>query len=236
MGVAHRVGSDMCFWLMPVSGVPVVHTMVQHVTAKDLRNPDLQSRVDNFNMRLDQRLDDMNFVLPGNDIDYYYPTDQHGVDYENGVVKNRDTQEEGQPEADSVDDYNKLVGATFLLDPINNPGNIATKATVLRHKMDAQGNHANPLLDTQEYIVELEDGSYDSYFANTIAENLYTQCDTEGREFNVVREILDHKRDGQALSVQDGTYVNNGQIRDKKTTAGWKLKCEFSDGTTDWIS
>ena len=240
MGVAHRVGSDMCYWLMPVSGVPVVNTTVQHVTAEDLRNPDLQSRVDDFNTRLERRLDDTNFVLPGNDIDYYYPTDQYGIDYENRDVENGDEREDGQPEADSVDDYDKLVGATFLLDPINNPGNVATKATVLRRKTDAQGNplgkaHANPLLDTREYIVELEDGSYDSYFANTIAENLYTQCDTEGREFNVVREILDHKRDGRALSVQDGTYINNGQIRDKKTTAGWKLECEFSDGTTDWI-
>jgi hypothetical protein len=91
------------------------------------------------------------------------------------------------------------------------------------------------LLDTREYIVELEDGTYDSYFANTIAENLFTQCDAEGREFNVVKEIIDHKTDGHALTVQDGFYINNGQKRDKKTTAGWKLQVEFSDGTTDWI-
>ena len=137
-----------------------------------MRNPNIQLRVDDFNMRLDRRLDDTNFVLPGNDIDYYYPSDQYAVDNENG-----DEQEGGQPEADSVDDYDKLVGATFLLDPINNPGNVATKATVVRHMTDAQGKplgkaHANPLLDTREYIVELEDGTYDSYFANTIAENL----------------------------------------------------------------
>jgi hypothetical protein len=142
---------------MPVSGVPIVNTTVQHVTAEDLRNPDIQSRVDDFTTRLDKRLNDSNFVLPGNDIDYYYQTDQYAVDYENG-----DLQEEGQPEADSVDDYDKLVGATFLLDPINNPGNVATKATVMRRKTDAQGKplgkaHANPLLDTREYIVELED-------------------------------------------------------------------------------
>ena len=235
MGVAHRVGSDMCYWLMPVSGVPIVNTTVQHVTAEDLRNPDIQSRVDDFSTRLDQRLDDSNFVLPGNDIDYYYQTDQYTVDYENGDLK-----EDGQPDADSVDDYDKLVGATFLLDPINNPGNVATKATVIRRKTDAQGKplgkaHANPLLDTREYIVELEDGTYDSYFANTIAENLFTQCDAEGREFSVVREIIDHKTDGHALTVQNGYYIHNGQKRDKKTTAGWKLQVEFSDGTTDWI-
>lgn len=240
MGVAHRVGSDMCYWLMPVSGVPVVNMTAQHVTAEDLRNPDIKARVDDFDMRLDRWMDDTNFVLPGNDIDYYYPTDQYAIDYENGDPQNGDL-DEGQPEADFVDDYNALVGATFLLDPVKSPGNVTTKATVIRRKMDAQGKplgkaHPNPLLDTREYVVELQDGTYDSYFANTIAENLYTQCDTKGREFNVVRDILDHKTDSHALTQQDGYYMNNGQRRPKKTTAGWKLQVEFSDGSTDWIS
>ena len=52
MGVAHRVGSDMCYWLMPVSGIPVVNSSVQHVTAEDIRDPDIKARVDDFNTRL----------------------------------------------------------------------------------------------------------------------------------------------------------------------------------------
>jgi hypothetical protein len=36
-----------------------------------------------------------------------------------------------QPEADDVDSYNALIGATFLLDPIRNPDNVATKAKVI---------------------------------------------------------------------------------------------------------
>jgi hypothetical protein len=115
MGVAHRVGSDMCYWLMPVSGVPVVNTTVQHVTSEDLRNVDIQAQVDDFNTRLHQRLEDTNFVLPGNDIDYY-PTDQYTIDLENGDPENGDADDEGQPEADTIDDYDTLVGATFLLD------------------------------------------------------------------------------------------------------------------------
>lgn len=84
-------------------------------------------------------------------------------------------------------------------------------------------------------MVELEDGTYDSYFANTIAENLFTQCDAEGRQFNVIRDIVDHKTDGHAISRQDGFYYVNGQQRCKKTTAGWKLQVEFTDGSSDWI-
>ena len=44
------------------------------------------------------------------------------------------------------------------------------------------------------------------------------------------------KTDSHALTQQDGYYMNNGQRRPKKTTAGWKLQVEFSDGSTDWIS
>ena len=239
MGIAHRVGSDMCYWLMPVSGIPVVNTTVQHVTTEDLRNADIQARVDDFNTRLTRRLDDTDFVLPGNDIDYY-PEDQHQVDYENGDLNDGDADNETQPEADNIDDYDKLVGATFLLDPIRNPGNVATKAKVVRHKTDILGKplgkaHPNPLLDTREYVVELEDGTFNSYFANTMAENLFSQCDAEGRQFNTIRDIIDHQTDGHALSRQEGYYYVNGKQRYKKTTAGWKLLVEFTDGTTNWI-
>jgi len=49
MGVAHRMGSDMCYWLMPVSGVPVVNSSIQHVTAADLHDSQVIERVHDFN-------------------------------------------------------------------------------------------------------------------------------------------------------------------------------------------
>ncbi len=73
MGIAHRVGSDMCYWLMPVSGVPLVNSSVQHVTAEDLRNPDIMQLINNVNRRIETQLDDTSFVLPGGDIDDFYP-------------------------------------------------------------------------------------------------------------------------------------------------------------------
>jgi hypothetical protein len=96
---------------------------------------------------------------------------------ENGDPENGNNVMHEQPEADDIDSYDNLIGATFLLDPLKSPDNVATKATVIRRKTDHLGNplgkaHANPLLNTREYEVELEDGTYDSYFANTIAENL----------------------------------------------------------------
>ena len=239
MGVAHRYGSDMCYWLMPVSGIPIVTTTVQHVTADDYRDPDLNTRINEFNDQLCHRLDDTNFVLPGNDVDYY-PNDVYDIPLQ------RDTADGDLPtgDFDSANDeqqvFDNLIGATFLLDPLRAPNNVATQATVIRRKTDPLGiplgkYHANPLLDTREYEVELEDGTYDSYFANTIAENLWSQCDAEGRQFSIIREIIGHRTDGHAIPLSEGTYMVNGQQRLKKTTAGWKINVEFSDGTSDWL-
>ena len=238
MGIAHRVGSDMCYWLMPVSGVPVVNSSVQHVTAEDLRNPQIMERVEDFNTRLNTRLDDTNFILPGEDIDYYHPEDTYEIPIDENA-ENRDP-ENGDNQEEDIDSYDKLIGATFLLDPLKSPENVATKATVIRRKTFHLGKplgkaHANPLLDTREYEVQLEDGTYDYYFANTIAENPYTQCDAEGREFNTVRDIIGHKTDGHAVARADGSYIVGNQLRPKKTTAGWKINVKFTDGTTAWL-
>ena len=53
--------------------------------------------------------------------------------------------------------------------------NFVYRAMVIRQKADNLGNllgkaHQNPLLITREYEVKLEDGSYDLYFTNMIAE------------------------------------------------------------------
>ena len=46
---------------------------------------------------------------------------------------------------------------------------------------------------------------------------------------------MGHKMDGHAIPVSEGMYMINGQQRLKKTTAGWKINAEFSNGTSDWL-
>ena len=141
------------------------------------------------------------------------------VDYPNNIYdvpRNRDNViPDPAPEPDDLEEYDNLVGATFLLDPTRNPENGGSKAHVVQMKTDALGNpigkaHTNPLLDTKEYKVELEDGTYDSYFANMIAKNLWLQCDAEGCEFQIFHEIIDHQKDKRALEIEDGYTNVNG--------------------------
>ena len=245
-GVSHKVGSDMCYWLMPVSGIPIADTTVQHVTAEDLRDPEVKQQVDEFNRRLTERLDDTNHQIPNLGNDFYLDDIYDDPAYGDETTTPTDAEyeiPEDMPDADEIETYDKYIGATFLLDPNESPGNVATqqKAKVLRRATDHLGHpignaHSNPLLDTRKYEVELEDGTTDYYFANAIAENLWAQCDSEGRQHQVFSDIVDHRKNDRAITIDNGyEQTPSGIKKPKKTTVGWDLLVEFADGSTDWI-
>jgi hypothetical protein len=92
------------------------------------------------------------------------------------------------------------------------------------------------MFDTREYECILDDGSIERYTANIIAENLYSQCDDEGQSFLILSEIIDHKKDASAIPISDGfTISRNGNKVPKKTTRGWKLLCQWKDGSSSWV-
>jgi hypothetical protein len=63
MGVAHKVGSEMCYWLMPISGIPVANMTIQHVTLEETRNPDIQVQIEAFDKALVEQLNDTNHTI-----------------------------------------------------------------------------------------------------------------------------------------------------------------------------
>jgi len=116
-----------------------------------------------------------------------------------------------------------------------------TKAKVISRKRDADGNpvgrrHHNPMLDKREYEVEFPDGAVDTFTANLIAENMYSQVDADGRSYALLSEIIDHKSDGSAVRKDDGfETTKDGQVRPRYTTKGWKLLVSWKDGSTSWV-
>jgi hypothetical protein len=82
------------------------------------------------------------------------------------------------------------------------------------------------MLDTITYEIEFPDGRSDEYTANVIAENRYAQCDIEGRQYNIMEGIIDHRTDGHAVAP-DEMYIKHGSNNKvRKTTKGWHL-CEM---------
>jgi hypothetical protein len=65
LGVSHRVGSDMSYWLITESGTIISKTPVEHVTHDDYLQADKKAEIDEFNHRLDKSLNDVNFIIEG---------------------------------------------------------------------------------------------------------------------------------------------------------------------------
>ncbi len=65
---------------------------------------------------------------------------------------------------------------------------------------------------------------------------MVAECDPEGRQNRMLREISDHQNDNTALNVADGSYFTRaGNTVSKKATRGWKLLMEWVDGSMDWV-
>ena len=251
LGVSHRIGSDMCYWIMTVDGTPIAETTVQHVTRDDLLDDNIKSEVDRFTETLNTRLNDDNFRLPGidgymlEDVDDEFDLPQWDPAYGNNTPGDNEYGDMmTEPLADAEDDidpevYDKYIGAKVVLDEGTNSG--GNLATVKRRTTDINGRptgtaHSNPLLDTREYEIELEDGTTDRIFANKIAENIYAQVDDEGREILAFSDIIGHRRDDTAVSKEDGfTELGNGHRKCEPTTKGWQILIQWRDETTTWV-
>jgi hypothetical protein len=85
------------------------------------------------------------------------------------------------------------------------------------HGTPVRVRHSDPILGTRAYEVSFPDGSTNSYAAHMIAESLSSQVDANGKEFMLMKEIMDHR------------------FCQWMTTKGWKLLIEWKDCMTDWL-
>ncbi len=65
LGILHRVGLDLCYWLITGSGKIVSSTSVEHVIHDDYLQEDIKKQIDDFNQKLEDALDDANFQVDG---------------------------------------------------------------------------------------------------------------------------------------------------------------------------
>jgi hypothetical protein len=77
------------------------------------------------------------------------------------------------------------------------------------------------------YEVEFPDGSTDAFTANTIAESMYSQIDNEGHTYQLLDEVIDHRKEKTAVLKGDGVS--------RMTTKGLQLQIQWKDSTTSWI-
>jgi hypothetical protein len=69
-----------------------------------------------------------------------------------------------------------------------------------------------------------------------IAENMYAQVDDESNMFQLLDEIMDHKKDDTVIDKANGTVtLANGNVKPKITTQGWQLLVIWKDKSMSWV-
>mmetsp|Transcript_15996 Transcript_15996/g.23839 ORF Transcript_15996/g.23839 Transcript_15996/m.23839 type:complete len:1130 (+) Transcript_15996:7540-10929(+) len=250
LGVSHRVGSALCYWILTDKGTVLSRTTVQHVTTDEMKDASIADKISMYRNNLDGSLSDPQYISTESDFEGFIMDDY--LPRERDELPSNAWEEEYQgpddlPEVDEIDGihedgnddcYDGFIGAEVQLPDVSGNSRLGK---VLKRRKGNDGEtigsyHANPLLNTHEYEVEFSDGSYNELTANQIAEAMFSQIDDEGHHHQLLSEISDHKSDGNAIAISDGFIKSrSGNDVPKKTTAGWKMQVEWKDGSTSWV-
>lgn len=77
--------------------------------------------------------------------------------------------------------------------------------------------HENPILDTQIYEIECEDGYIEAYHAYQIAESIMENVNEKRYTVMYLKEFVDHRGDGSALILDDSFVEIKGKQVLKQT-------------------
>ena len=230
-------------WTYSVTTSNNVILHVQHVIRDDFSNPSTKAKIDEFNRRLKERLDDRNFQidLPGGLDSFKLPDFNLPEEIADRDERNIPSDEEHgdmlfneRPEDDDEDAIDKCVGMELIMDAGTD---FERGARVVKRAKDDEGRpigraHSNPIVDSRSYEVEFADGTRDKVTANIVAENMYAQIDDHGNQYALLSEIQDHKKDGTALTEEDSWDYRGANKTRKPTTKGWQLLVAWKDGSS----
>jgi hypothetical protein len=232
LGVAHRVGQALCYWILPISGIPIARSTVQSWSTEDLDNDVMREKLKAYDEAIKAKLKTEDIIPGVLDVNQLREWD---IDGEEEVDEKEDPEGE-MPEADdwTADAFDQYINAEVMLPR----GDTLQRAQVKSRKRNADGDpvgtaNSNPILDSRVYMVEHPDGAISEFTANVIAENLYSQVDSEGNEYLILSEIIDHRKSHDAVARDDG-FLDAEKRQPKRTTKGWDLLIEWKDGTTSW--
>ena len=245
LGVLHRVGQLMSYWILPASGFPISCTTVQRVTELEKKTDEFKDKMNQFNANVESRIganvksanipqnELLNRLLPESIIDLERE-DENFYDEFNKAINDpllKEVDEEISNEFGHEDQY---IGMKLSLP--YGPDSELKHAQVKKRAINHEGNpigkaHNNPLIEMRQYEVEFSDGDLENMTANLIAENTISRVDDAGHD-----KIEDHGVLECAIPRSEGTYLTKqGVKRRKRTNRGWDLLVRWKDGSSNWI-
>ena len=222
LGVSHRVGSLMSYWLLTDKCKVISRTTVQRVTNLEMQEDVNKSRAQVFDQAIHERIDDSaHYIIdsgknePKDWTTHLLDTDDDFHDEFNNVISH--------PEVKEADEsfMPEVMGDTYVNMELALPQGDTFEpryTRVTKRLRDANGipigtAHDNPILDTRMYEVEFMDGEKSSLSANYIAENLFGQIYDDGNRQVLLNEIIDHHTTGRQVMQQDVFIMAKNGVR-----------------------
>ena len=222
LGVAHRVGPDMSYWVLPNSGIPIACTTVQRITNLEKQQNVWKTWIGEFNDRIQRTFNPTTTSIWSN------PTViQQGkllsLEDEDKVFIQDYSRVIDSEHVKHIDDLHIGADNNYIgmeLGMRRNEDGPLEHAVVKRRKTDIEGKPMGtynqiPILDHSQYEVEYLDGQIETLTANQIAENLLAQVDKEGHRQMFIEEITDHRVTKDAISKNKATYTTNSGDTEK---------------------
>ena len=220
----------LCYWVIDRKGDVFSCTTVQHITEQDLQSDDICKQFEQLDSSLNECLNDHNFISSdATNMLYEEDSEDRFNEVDEGIDNPEPINESGL--AGKIEEgtnvYDEYLGAELIFDV--GPDGAPRKGIVVKQLRGAdrcpikQGHH-NPLLDTHKYEVEVKRIPQE-FTANMIAENLYSQVDSEGQRELIYKAIINHKKDTTVIDITNrSNTTRGGQTQPIITTKGWQLK------------
>ena len=225
LGPSDGRGNEMSQWILRVDGIVIPRQTVRPLTQSELDSPVEKTKRKAFDEAISRKLGN-SWSKPPKDLDPADFIPYADDDEEAHVMLDTDNQQ-----------YDALVNAEVLLPHRDK----MTHATVVAQHLDSDGQEKgrsdpNPILNTAIYDVLFPDGTIKQYAANTIAENMWAQVDSEGNQYFTLDCITDHRRNENAVDKSDQYMTTKRGVRKlRQTTVGWDLCVQWKSGEEQWI-
>src|SRR6056300_696374 len=249
LGVSHRVGPLMTYWVLPKSGIPISTDTVQAIPEAEQATEAVKEQMEAWKEGTTRVLDAKSSHVIWKNKDevpqhmlFDLETEDDDFLKNFNMVVNSENIGKGSEKGDEIgDDPNAPNYVGMELGIRRGTEGDLRRGTVKRQAIgqDARpiGNaHFNPLVDSRKYKVEFDDGTTEILSANLLAENILDQVDEHGHRHRLMEEIGGHRKTEEALKEVDSWYMTeSGTKRRKKTTKGWEIYVIWKDGSSNYI-
>ena len=232
LGPAQDVSPARAAVIIKENGQRVIRSTFRRLTPDEVASPTEESKRRTFDKNLRDKIGSITIESDLVCLGVETPTYQ--------AYDDDDDDDGGVGETPDIDNATPEEGDMYLGAEVTLPqGDKMVAGKVRRRKRNSSGelfgrSHRNPMHDTRIYEVEFPDGEVSEYAANTIAENMFMQCDASGNQYLLLDEIIDYRKDADAVAMADQYVVIRSRQYPRKTSKGWRLCVQWKDGSTSW--